>query len=137
MQPRTKTQLLTLSTALARDQHHPTSIQSVGARACVLKLEYRTGSVGSSQTNFNFVFCVSAMPCHQDEVDMTAPDPVLPCTPTKPTGNGIRILYGPDWMQLDRCGEHNANSHDDDKSKYLNYDQIVAISDAVTFAPRA
>jgi hypothetical protein len=25
---------------------------------------------------------------------------------------GIRIQYGPDWMQLDRCGEHNANSHD-------------------------
>jgi hypothetical protein len=49
---------------------------------------------------------------------------------------GIRIQYGPDWMQLDRCGEHNANSHDHDKSKYLKYDQIVAISDAVTIAPQ-
>ncbi len=44
------------------------------------------------------------------------------------------ILNGPDWMQLDRCGEHNANSHDGGKSKYLKYDQIVAISDAVTIA---
>ncbi len=31
---------------------------------------------------------------------------------------GIRIMEGADWMQLDRCGEHNANSHDEDKSKY-------------------
>ncbi len=49
---------------------------------------------------------------------------------------GIRILYCPDWMQLDRCRKHNANSHDDDKSKYLKYDQIVAISDAVIIAPQ-
>ena len=35
---------------------------------------------------------------------------------------GIRIMEGADWMQLDRCGEHNANSHDEDKSKYLKYD---------------
>jgi hypothetical protein len=47
---------------------------------------------------------------------------------------GIRIQYSPDWMQLDRCGEHNANSHDGDRSKYLKYDQIVAILDAVTIA---
>ncbi len=39
-------------------------------------------------------------------------------------------------MQLDRCGEHNANRHDGDRSKYLKYDQIVAISDAVTIAPQ-
>ncbi len=45
---------------------------------------------------------------------------------------GIRMLYGPDWMQLDLCSEHNANSHNGDKPKYLKYDQIVAISDAVT-----
>jgi hypothetical protein len=48
--------LLTQSTALARDQVHTASIQSVGARAGILKLEDCTGSVGSSQTNFNFVF---------------------------------------------------------------------------------
>jgi hypothetical protein len=27
---------------------------------------------------------------------------------------GIRIQEGPDWIQLDRCGQHGANSHDDD-----------------------
>ncbi len=32
-------------------------------------------------------------------------------------------MEGADWMQLDgRCGTHNANSHDEDKSKYLKYD---------------
>ncbi len=46
-------------------------------------------------------------------------------------GAGIRIQYSPGWMQLDRCGEHNANRHDGDRSKYLKYDQIVAITDAV------
>ena len=50
-------------------------------------------------------------------------------------GAGIRIQYGPDWMQLDRCGEHNASSHDQDRSNYLKYDQICAIADAVTVAP--
>ncbi len=34
----------------------------------------------------------------------------------------IRIMEGADWMQLDRCGKHNANSHDEDKSKYLKYE---------------
>jgi hypothetical protein len=34
----------------------------------------------------------------------------------------IRNMDGADCMQLDRCGEHNANSHDEDKSKYLKYD---------------
>ncbi len=37
-------------------------------------------------------------------------------------------------MQLDQCGKHNANSHDEDKSKYLKHDQIVAVTDAVTIA---
>jgi hypothetical protein len=31
-------------------------------------------------------------------------------------------MEGADWMQLDQCGEHNANSQDEDKSKYLQYD---------------
>ncbi len=35
---------------------------------------------------------------------------------------GIRIMEGANWMQLDRCSEHNANSQDEDKSKYLKYD---------------
>ena len=49
---------------------------------------------------------------------------------------GIRIMEGPEWMQLDRCGEHHANSHDDDSSKFLKHDQIVAVADAVTVAPQ-
>jgi hypothetical protein len=43
-------------------------------------------------------------------------------------------MEGPDWIQLDRCGEHNANSYDDDQSKYLKYEQIDAVADAVTVA---
>ncbi len=34
---------------------------------------------------------------------------------------GVRNMEGVDWMQLDRCCEHNANSHDEDKSKYFKY----------------
>ncbi len=49
---------------------------------------------------------------------------------------GILIIEGPDWIQLDRCGEHNANSHDDDQSKYVKHEQIVAVADAVTVAPQ-
>ena len=35
----------------------------------------------------------------------------------------IRNMEGVDcqWMQLDRCCEHNANRHDEDKSKYFKY----------------
>ncbi len=43
-------------------------------------------------------------------------------------------MEGTDWMQLDQCDEHNANSHDDDKSKYLKHDLIVVVTDAVTIA---
>jgi hypothetical protein len=39
-------------------------------------------------------------------------------------------------MELHCCGEHDANSHDDDKSKYLKHEQIVAVADAVTIAPQ-
>ncbi len=36
---------------------------------------------------------------------------------------GIRNIEGADWMQLDWCCKHNlnANSHDEDKSKYFKY----------------
>jgi hypothetical protein len=34
----------------------------------------------------------------------------------------IRIMEGVNWMQLDRCCKHNANSHDEDKFKHLKYD---------------
>jgi hypothetical protein len=73
-----------------------------------LKLEDRTGSVGSSQSNFNFVFCVSAMPCNQDEVDMNAPDPVPPCTPPKPSGNGGAGRVDPE-------GKVNSDSENSDE----------------------
>ena len=39
------------------------------------------------------------------------------------------------FKQLDCCVEHNANSHDEDKSKFLKYEQIIAVTDAVTVAP--
>ena len=38
------------------------------------------------------------------------------------------------WKQLNLIGEHNADSHKEDKSKYLKHDQIVAVADAVTIA---
>ena len=47
----------------------------------------------------------------------------------------IRIKTGPDFTQIEKHGKHNVNSHDEDKSKYLKHDQIVAVSDAVTVAP--
>jgi hypothetical protein len=75
--------------------------RSVGARACILKLEDCTGSVGSSQTNFNFVFVLS-MPCHDDEADMNAPEAVQLCTPPKPTGNGGAGRVDPDGQMIRR-----------------------------------
>ena len=48
---------------------------------------------------------------------------------------GIRIVEGPNFKLLEFVGEHNANSHDDDRSVYLKHDQIVAVHDAVTVAP--
>ena len=49
---------------------------------------------------------------------------------------GIRIMEGTGFKQLDRIGEHNADSHKQDKSKYLKHEQIVAVADAVTIAPQ-
>jgi hypothetical protein len=48
---------------------------------------------------------------------------------------GIRIQTSPSLIQLDRSGEHHANSHDEDKSKFLKYNQIIAVTDAVAIAP--
>jgi hypothetical protein len=45
-------------------------------------------------------------------------------------------MEGPEYMQLDRCGEHNATSHDEDSTKYLKQDQIVSVTDTVTLAPQ-
>jgi hypothetical protein len=47
---------------------------------------------------------------------------------------GLRVMEGPGWMQLDRCSEHHPESHDADASKYLTYDQIIAVVDGVTIA---
>ena len=43
-------------------------------------------------------------------------------------------MEGPEYMQLDRCSEHYANSQDEDSSKYLKHEQIVSVADAVTLA---
>ncbi len=45
-------------------------------------------------------------------------------------------MEGPDWIQLERCGQHNPNSHDDDQLKFLKHEQIVAVAEAVTVAPQ-
>ncbi len=47
---------------------------------------------------------------------------------------GIRIMEAVGWKQLDRIGEHNAESDQEDKSKYLKHEQIVAVTDTVTIA---
>ncbi len=36
-------------------------------------------------------------------------------------------------MQQNRCNDHNGNSHDDDQSKYLKHEQIVAVADVDIF----
>ncbi len=51
--------------------------------------------------------------------------------------NGWNSHHGGHQLeQLDQHGEHYTNSHDDDKSKYLKNNQIVAVSDAVIIAPQ-
>jgi hypothetical protein len=45
-------------------------------------------------------------------------------------------MEDPCRIQLDQCGEHNANRHDSDQSKYLKHVQIVAVADTVTVAPQ-
>jgi hypothetical protein len=47
---------------------------------------------------------------------------------------GLRVMEGPGWMQLDLCGEHHAESHDAHTSKYLTYDQIIAVAYCVIIA---
>jgi hypothetical protein len=39
-------------------------------------------------------------------------------------------------MQLDRCSENHAESHDCDASKYLTYARIIAVAYGVTIAPQ-
>ena len=47
----------------------------------------------------------------------------------------IRITTGHEFKRIEKHGEHNVNSHDEDCSKYLKHNQIIAVSDAVTIAP--
>ena len=47
----------------------------------------------------------------------------------------IRIIIGHDFIQLERHGVHDVNSHVEDRSKFLKHDQIIAVSEAVTIAP--
>ena len=47
----------------------------------------------------------------------------------------IRITTGPEFTQIEKHGEHHVNSHDEDRSKYLKHDQIIAVANAVTVAP--
>jgi hypothetical protein len=49
---------------------------------------------------------------------------------------GLQVMEGPGRMQLDRCCEHHVESHDADASKYLTYNQIIAVADGVTIAPQ-
>ena len=43
-----------------------------------------------------FVFCVSAMPCKENEQSRDAPDEALPCTPPRPSGNAGAGRYESD-----------------------------------------
>ncbi len=54
------------------------------------------------------MFCVSAMPCNEYEVDMNAPETVPPCTPPKPTGNG-------GVGRVDQEGTMNSDSENSDE----------------------
>ena len=47
----------------------------------------------------------------------------------------LRVTIEKEAIQLDFCGVHTPSSHDDDKSKYLKHNQIVALKKAVTIAP--
>ncbi len=64
---RSKTDLLTLEHGIATRPVNSSTFQSAGPRAGILKLEDCTASVGSSQTNFNFVFVFRTMPCNEDK----------------------------------------------------------------------
>ena len=43
---------------------------------------------------------------------------------------GMRVVTCPDFIVLQRHGLHDKDSHDDDGSKKLKYDQIVSVHEA-------
>ena len=47
----------------------------------------------------------------------------------------MRVVTGPDYIELQRCGLHDKNSHDNDKSKTLTYAEINSVVEAVKTAP--
>jgi hypothetical protein len=77
-------------------------------RAVIFELEDCTGFLSLSIHNFNFVFCVSTMPCKDGEEAMNARDAEPPCTPPRPTGNG-----GPDHSESDSQMDSENDSDED------------------------
>ena len=47
----------------------------------------------------------------------------------------MRVVTGPNFIELQRCGLHDKNSHDKDKSKTLTYAEINSVVEAVKTAP--
>ena len=47
----------------------------------------------------------------------------------------MRVVTGQDFIELQRCGQHDKNSHDNDKSKTLTYREINSVVEAVKTAP--
>ena len=48
---------------------------------------------------------------------------------------GLELRPAPSSLKSKKHGEHHVNSHDEDRSKYLKHDQIIAVANAVTVAP--
>ncbi len=47
----------------------------------------------------------------------------------------IRVVRGGGILILERCGLHDVHSHEEDGSKYLKYEQIISLSEAVITVP--
>ena len=47
----------------------------------------------------------------------------------------LQVVTCPDFIELQHHGLHDKNSHDNDKSKTLTYNQIVSVVEAVKTAP--
>ena len=47
----------------------------------------------------------------------------------------LRVVIGPDFIELQRHGLHDKNSHDNDQSKTLKYAEIFLVVEAVKTAP--
>ena len=47
----------------------------------------------------------------------------------------MRVVVGPDFVELRRCGLHDKKSHDNNRSKKLTHQQIVSVVEAAKTAP--